>query len=93
MDDHSESISLFSPTTSRTLWIIVGALGGLSLALNFWGWARRGYHWTTFLGPVGMLLLMTSYLIVRSHKWLCFVLQVIAAGLLIADLTLILRRW
>lgn len=92
MDNNSESISLFSPKTSRTLWIIAIAIGGFSLALNFWGWAYRGYHWTTFLGPVGMLLLMISYLIVRSHRRLYPVLQVIAMGLLIADLTLILKR-
>ena len=93
MDNNSEPITLFSPTTARTFWIITVTVAGLTLALNLWAWAYRGYAWTTFLGPVGLLLLLVSYTIARSRGRLYLVLQVIAMGMLIADLILILRRW
>ena len=93
MDNNSESMALFSPTTARTLWIITVAFAVILLALNLWGWALRGYAWTTFLGPVGLLLLIVSYPLVRSRGRLYLILQVMAMGLLIADLILMLRRW
>ena len=92
MDNHSEPIPLFSPTTARMLWIVTVAFAGCLLALNLWGWARREYAWTTFLGPVGILLLMISYPLIRSRGRLYLALQVMAMGLLIADLILILQR-
>lgn len=93
MDNNSEPKTLFAPTTARTLWISAVAVGVCVLALNFWGWAHRGYAWTTFLAPVGLLLLMVSYPIARSRGRVYLVLQVLAMGLLMADLILILRQW
>jgi hypothetical protein len=89
---NSEPIPLFSPTTVRTLRIIAVAVVGFSLALNLWGWLSRGYHWTTLLGPIGMLLLIVSFAVVRTRGRLYLVLQLIGMGLLIADIILILRR-
>jgi hypothetical protein len=91
MDNNSESVPLFSSTTARTLWVIAVAVAGFTLVLNLWGWARRGYDWTALLGTVGILLLVVSYVIGRSRGRLYLVLQMIAIGLLIADLSLMLR--
>ncbi len=91
MGDSAQPISLFSPRTARALWVIGVTLGVFVLALNFWGWAHRGYSWTTFLGPVGMLLLVAGYPVVRSRPKLYLVFQVVGIILLIASTVLILR--
>jgi hypothetical protein len=92
MVDDTEPIRLFSPKTARALWITAIAIGGLTLALNVWAWAGRGYAWTIFLGPVGLLLLLVSYPLVRSRQRLYLALQALAAGLLVADLVLIVKH-
>ncbi len=91
MDDNSQSIPLVSPTMARAVWIIAVALAGFVLTLTLWGWARRGYAWTTFLGPVGLLFLVASHSIIRSRTRLYLVFQVIGLSLLVASTVLVLR--
>lgn len=93
MENNSESIPLFSSTTARTLRIITIAFAGFLLVLNIWAWARGGKDWTIFLGPVGILLLVSSQHLARSRGRLYLVLQVMAMGLLTANLVLILREF
>ncbi len=64
---------------------------GQVLALTLWGWARGGYPWTTFLGPVGLVILVANNAIVRSRPKLYLLFQVLAMCLLIATTVLILR--
>lgn len=93
MDNNSQPSSLFSTKTTRVLWVIGVALAVLVLALTLWGWARRGYAWTAFLGPVGLLFLVASSPIARSRPRIYFVCQGIGVSLIIASTVLILREW
>ncbi|HJX93835.1 MAG TPA: hypothetical protein VJ372_25285 [Pyrinomonadaceae bacterium] len=92
MDNNFDTIPFCSPKTAITLRIVAFIFTVVLIALNFWGWARRGWALTTFLGPLGMMLLMASYLISRTRFRVYLVLQVIGVALLVADTTLILKR-
>jgi hypothetical protein len=92
MVEDSEAVRIFSPGTARVLWIIAVAVVGLSLAIRLWDWALMGGYWTTIIGSLGMFLLVVGYAVMRSRGRLSAVLQVTAMVLIIADLTLILRR-
>ena len=93
MNHNSQPMPFLSRRTSRALWIGGVILATFVVGLSLWAYVARGYAWTTFLGPVGMLLLMTSYAFVRSRPKLYVVLQVIALSWLIASTVLIMREW
>jgi len=94
MNHNSQPMPFLSSTTSRALWIVGVVLAIFAVGLRVWAYLARGEDAsTTFLGPVGMLLLLASYAIVRSRPKLYLVCQVIGVSLLIANTVLIMREW
>jgi len=93
MNHNSQPVPFLSSTTSRAIWIVGVVLSTFAVGLNLWAYVARGYAWTTFLGPVGMLLLLASYPIARSRPKSYLVFQVIAVSFLIASTVLIIRKW
>ncbi len=93
MRPNSQPMPFLLSTTSRALWIVGVVLSTFAVGLSSWEYVSRGYAWTTFLGPVGMLLLVAGYALVRSSPKLYVVFQVIGVSLLIASTVLIMREW
>ena len=92
MNDNYEPVPVLSTATARKLWIIAVTVCGFSLALNLWGCARIGLDWTTLSGPLGALMLVASYPLIRSRGRLYLVLQVVVIGLFMTRLILFLRQ-